>query len=121
MIKLAPTAVLAAALALAGCDGKPANTAETAAANEAAAAPKIQLPPAVKSSRQYRCSDDSVVTVNVFEGDLTANIREDGKIVLMLKAEKPGDPLVAEGGELVGTGDTISLNRPGHPKQTCRS
>lgn len=123
MSKRTPLAALAAVLALAACGSKPSNPAEAnaAAANTAAPVAKAELPPAVKSSKQYRCTDDSVVTVNLFDGDLTANIREEGKPVLMLKADEPGKPMVAEGAELIVKGDTISLTRPDHPKQDCAS
>ncbi|UVO54486.1 hypothetical protein [Sphingomonas sp. SUN039] len=117
-------AALAAALALAACDSKPANTAETAnaeATNAAAPVAKVELPPAVKSSKQYRCKDDSVVTVNLFAGDLTANLKDEAGATTMLKAEEAGKPLVAEGVELIVKGDAISLTRPGHPKQDCLS
>ena len=106
MLQRTPIAAIAAILALAACDSKPSNTAET---------------PAIKSSKQYRCTDDSVVTVNLFEGDLAANVREDGAPMLMLKAEEPGTPMVAEGAELEVKGDTVSLTRPGKPKQNCTS
>jgi curli biogenesis system outer membrane secretion channel CsgG len=123
MQKHLPIAALAAVLALAACGSKPSNTdeANAAAANAAAPVAKVELPPSVKSSKQYRCKDDSVVTVNLFDGDLTANIREEAKPILMLKAEEPGKPFVAEGTELVVKGDTISLTRPDHPKQDCAS
>jgi hypothetical protein len=120
-MKRTSIAALAAVLALAACDGKPANTTDAATANATAPVAKVELPPAVKSSKQYRCKDDSVVTVNLFDGDLTANIREEGAPVLMLKAEEAGKPMVAEGAELVVKGDTITLTRPGHPKQDCLS
>lgn len=114
-------AAFAAALALAACDSKPANTTEAAGANIATPVVKLELPPAVKSSKQYRCKDDSVVAVNMFEGDLTANIKDESGPTMMLKAEEAGKPLVAEGVELVVKGDAITLTRPGHPKQDCLS
>ncbi len=114
-------AAFAAALALAACDSKPANTAEAEVANVTAPVAKVELPPAVKSSKQYRCKDDSVVTVNLFAGDLTANLKDEAGATTMLKAEEAGKPLVAEGVELVVKGDAIALARPGHPKQDCLS
>ena len=121
MKKHHPIAALAAVLALAACDNKPANTTETASTNVAAPAAKVELPPAVKSSKQYRCKDDSVVTVNLFDGDLMANIREDAVPILMLKAEAHGKPFVAGAAELVVKGNAVTLTRPGHPKQDCLS
>ena len=114
-------AAFAAALALAACDSKPANTTEATGANVATPVVKVELPPAVKSSKQYRCKDDSVVTVNLFEGDLTANIKDESGPTTMLKAEEAGKPLLAEGVELVVKGDAITLTRPSHPKQDCLS
>ena len=121
MQKHLPIAALAAVLVLAACDNKPANTVNTADANVGAPAAKVELPPSVKSSKQYRCKDESVVTVNLFDGDLTANAREEGVPILMLKAEAPGRPFVADGAELTVKGDAVTLTRPGHPKQDCLS
>jgi hypothetical protein len=114
-------AALAAALALAACDSKPANSVETANAEATAPAKKIELPPAIKSSKQYRCKDDSVVTVNLFQGDKMANVKDEAGPATNLTAEEAGKPLVAEGFELVVKGDAIALTRPGHPKQDCLS
>lgn len=112
---------LATFLALAACDAKP--TATTPAANTtnvAAPAAKVELPPAMKSSKQYRCKDDSIVTVALLEGDMQANVSETGGTPTILKAPAAGEPFVAEGFELTVAGDVLTLTRPDHPKQDCK-
>jgi hypothetical protein len=116
-------AAFAVVLALAACDSKSPTTAAAPEANTAevaAPAAKIVLPPAMKSSKQYRCKDDSIVTVGLLEGDMQANVSADGGAPTLLKAPVAGAPLVAEGYELTVAGDTLTLTRPGHPKQACK-
>jgi len=115
-------AVCAAALLVSACNKKTETVVNTDPNSENFTAPTkpVALPPAVKSSKPYRCADDSVVTVNLFQGDKQANVREGTTgAPVILKAEEAGKPLIAEGYELTVKGDTISLARPGHPKQDC--
>ncbi|MEP6784940.1 MAG: hypothetical protein ABI898_04270 [Sphingomonadales bacterium] len=122
-MKILPlAAVLAATFALAACDKKPAepvvNT-DPNSANFTGAATPVVLPPAVKSSKLYRCDDGSVVKVGLFQGDKMANVAEENGPPTMLHASEAGKPLVAEGFELMIAGEKLTLTRPGHPKQTC--
>ncbi|MES2288254.1 MAG: hypothetical protein V4530_00845 [Pseudomonadota bacterium] len=126
-MKILPlTAVLAATFALSACDKKPAEPVvdnDPNSANFTGATPgkPVELPPAVKSTKLYRCDDGSVAKINLFQGDKLASVSEETGSPTMLKAEEAGKPLIAEGFELTVSGDNVTLTRPSHPKQTCRS
>jgi hypothetical protein len=90
---------------------------------ELAAAKKVELPPSVKSSKSYRCKDNSIVYIDLFEGDKMASIRDtkDG-MPTMLKADEAGKPLIADGGFSVsGSGATLTVERPGKGSQACKA
>jgi hypothetical protein len=118
-------ATLTAALALAACDSKPTPPAGSDDPNSpnfsAPAVAKAELPPMPKSSKSFRCDDQSVVEVQLFQGDKQANVSADKGMPAVLKAEEASKPFVAEGYELTVAGDAITLTRPGHPKQKCTS
>ncbi len=123
MKNLTPLAAAVALLALAACDNKitaPAPATNAANAADAAAAAKVALPPSIKSSKPYRCKDDSIVTIAFLEGDLQANVTESGTAPTILKAPAAGEPFVAAGYDLTASGDTVTLTRPNHPKQDCK-
>ena len=125
MTRFTITAVTAL-LALAAC-GKSSSTSDTAqpvdpmAENMAQPAAPVELPPAVKSTKSYRCTDNSVIVVDLFAGDKQASLREgkDGPST-MLRAANAGEPLTADGFELVVKGTNLTVTRPGKPKQECR-
>ncbi len=112
------------ALPLAACDQK-AETVTTEApdpqAAELAKAPPVELPPSIKATVTFRCKDNSLAYVEFFSGDKKASLRtaKDGTPV-MLKTEKAGDPMVADGYSMTGTPKLITLTRPGKPSQTCK-
>lgn len=88
-----------------------------------AAAKKVELPPAVKSSKAYRCKDNSIVYIDLFEGDKMASIRDskDG-MPTVLKADAVGKPLIADGGfSIIGSGATLFVERPGKGSQACKT
>lgn len=124
-MKILPlAAVLAATFALAACDSKPAepvvdNDPNSANFTGAPAGKPVELPPAVKSSKLYRCDDGSIVKVNLFQGDKMATVGDETGPKTILKADEAGKPLLAEGFELTVNGDKLSLARPGKPKQSC--
>jgi uncharacterized membrane protein len=116
----------AALLPLAACNS---NKAEEAAAlnvaNEAAAAniAAIELPPAIKADKSFRCKDNSLAFVTFFEGDTQAVVKDtaDGTGTL-LKAAAGGEPLTAEGGwSMTGNESGVTLTRPGKAAISCRS
>lgn len=116
-------AAFAAVLALAACDSKPTPpvgaddpTSPNYVENKTA---KVELPPMPKSSKSYRCDDQSVINVQLFQGDLQASVAEDKGMPTMLKAPEAGKPFVAEGYSLTVKGSDISVTRPGHGTQSC--
>ena len=123
MKNLSIIAVCAASLLVSACNKKAevAVNTDPNSANFTAPAKPVELPPAVKSSKPYRCADDSVVTVNLFQGDKQASVREGSTgAPVNLTADEAGKPLVADGFELAVKGEAIELTRPGHPKQACQ-
>ena len=115
-------AASAAVLLLVACNNAPVtNTvapADPMADNVVAST--VELPPAVQSSKSYRCDDNSVVIVDLFQGDKQANGRDTKTSpATTLRAANAGEPLVAEGFEIVRSGEALTVTRPGRPKQKC--
>ena len=115
----------AALLPLAACNShKAADEAANvaAAANEAAAnAVVAEMPPAIRADKTFRCKDNSLAYVTFFQGDKQAVVKDkqDGPATV-LKAEKTGDPLTAEGGwKLTGDEKGVMLTRPGQMAISC--
>lgn len=121
------TLALLAAAALAGCNKTPTSTNDMAAsdvnvANEANIA--ASMPPAIVSSKIYRCKDNSVAYVDWLAGDLTADIRsEQAGTPTRLTAAAAGAALKADGYSLIGlpTAKTVTLTRPGKGEQACKA
>jgi hypothetical protein len=119
-------AAVAALLSLAACNGKATPTAEQNASDAAnvaeAAKPRAEMPPSVKSTKTYRCDDNSVVSVELYVGDKQANLHptEKGPSV-MLRADEAGKPMTGEGYTLSGSEAKISLTTPTKKSQTCSS
>jgi hypothetical protein len=90
-------------------------------ANELANRAPVELPPAIKADKTFRCKDQSLVYVTFFEGDKLALVRtEQGGTPTRLTATEAGQPLTAEGGwSLTGDPQNITIARPGKPEQTC--
>lgn len=126
MTKAPILAAVAAMLSLAACNG---NASPTAAENAAAAAnaaeaakPPVEMPPSVKSTKTYRCDDNSVVSVELYVGDKQANLHPTEKgTPVMLRAPEAGQPMTAEGYSLAGTEKKITLTTPTKKSQTCTS
>lgn len=123
---LAPFA-LSAAILLAGC-GKP--TTITAGqpvdpqASQIAAAPPVKLPPALLSSKSYRCQDNSLVYVDFFNDGTTANIKtKKNGTPTALTAPAAGQPYVGDGYTVAGsaTDKTIKITLPGKKEQPCNA
>ena len=92
-------------------------------AEELAKAPKVVLPPAIKSTKAYRCKDGGLVYVDLFQGDKTAMLRatKDGAPV-KLEAPEAGQPMVADGGySITVSGDNITVTEPGKGTQVCKA
>ncbi|MFT3964901.1 MAG: hypothetical protein QM690_03325 [Sphingobium sp.] len=91
--------------------------------DQLANAPVAELPPALKSSKSYRCKDNSLVFIDLFDGDKLANLRtEKDAAPVQLKAAEAGQPLEAEGGyKIEGSGNSLTVTRPGKPAQACKA
>jgi len=128
MTKTLPLLALVAAAALAGCNKSdhtinPNAPDENTVANNVAAAP-VEMPPAIVSSKIYRCKDNSLVYIDWLADNKGANFRaKQGEAPTMLIPEAPGGALKAEGYSLIGlpTAKTISLTRPGTGEQACKA
>ncbi|WP_374295615.1 hypothetical protein [Sphingomonas sp.] len=127
MKSLLPLSVAAASLlALAACNSQPAqpevvdanpDPMATTLANRA----PVELPPAIKADKTFRCKDNSLAFVTFFEGDKQANVRlKEGETPARLTAAEAGQPLTADGGwKLTGDEKNITLTTPDKPEQTC--
>lgn len=114
-----PLISAAAALALSACGSN--ETAEVDnAANATNAAQEIELPPMVKESKSYRCTDDSIVYVDYMTDDKTANVRtEQNAMPTVLKSPEAGQPFTAEGYALETSGTGVKVTLPGKDAMTC--
>ena len=114
----------AALLALAGCNSEPetitADKNDPQAEALAKAAP-VELPPAIKASKTYRCKDNSLVYITFMTDGVTAMVRDkqEEPPVATLKAPAAGEAFVSEGYSLSGDGDTVTYNSPDAGSQTC--
>jgi hypothetical protein len=113
-------------LALSACNTEPeriegGGPQDDMAAELANAAP-VELPPAVKESKSYRCKDNSIVYIDWLSGDKSANVRtaKDGAPTLV-KTETVGQPMTAEGVSLSGDASSITVTLPGKGSQSCKA
>jgi hypothetical protein len=88
----------------------------------------VELPPAIASSKTFRCKDKSVVYVNFLTDGLTANVRdkEEEPPAVTLKAPAAGEPFVGvpptgDGFKLVGSGDEVTYTSPDSGTQVCKA
>lgn len=123
-----PLTAIAALLALAACNSKPAapevvDSNPDPMANTLANAAPVELPPAIKSEQTLRCKDNSLVYVTFFQGDKQAVVRtKEGGPSTTLKAPEAGKPLVAEGGwSMTGGEKSITLTQPTKASQICHA
>jgi hypothetical protein len=120
--------MLVAAAALAGCNkghtivasgGPPGDNLAEVAANG-----PVALPPAITSSKVYRCADNKIVYVDWLADNKSANIRTDkGGVPTQVTTPAPGKPMTAAGGySLDGTASasSVKIAVPGHAAQSCK-
>lgn len=122
-------AAIAAALVLSACGSKtqenaaappPSNDAAMAEAAPANAA--VVLPPSLAASRTYRCKDNSLVYVDFYSDNVTADLRtkKDGEITKLTAAEA-GKELTGGGFTVSGNTATASIAQPSAGSQSCTS
>ncbi|MET0239575.1 MAG: hypothetical protein ABW184_06720 [Sphingobium sp.] len=123
-ITLAPLSLLAL-MTLAACgksEPESFNGAPDPMAEQLANAPAAELPPPVKANKTYRCKDNSLVYIDYFADDLSANIRTDKTTPpTRLKAAEKGKPFEAEGYVVDGSGATVTITLPGKSAQSCKA
>lgn len=126
---LLPFVAVLALLPLAACNSQPKTEVvdtrapdpmDTALRN----APKVELPPAIKSSVSFRCQPgNALVFVDFFQGDKLVNFRatKDG-MPKQLKAEEAGKPFTnADGIKVTGTSKSVTVEQPGKGTLTCKA
>ena len=123
-----PITAVAALLALAACNSKPAapevvDSNPDPMANQLANAGPVELPPSIKSEQTMRCKDNSLLYVTFFQGDKQAVVRtKKGGTPTTLKSEVAGAPKTAEGGwSMTGDEASVTLTAPGKSAQTCHA
>ena len=126
MKSLLPLIVAAPLLALEACTSKPSqpevvDTNPDPMANILANRAPVELPPAIKADKTFRCKDQSLAFVTFFQGDKQVSVRlKEGEPPVVLKAPAAGEPLTAEGGwRLTGDEKTITLTTPKKAAQAC--
>ena len=119
-------------LALAACNTEPETIGgdrPDPMANELASAPPVELPPAIASSRTYRCKDNSLVQIDWLAQDKGAYVHGEGQTQTHLKPAAPveGQPassdLTAEGGYVLkgsAAAASVTLTLPGKGSQSCK-
>lgn len=117
---------IAAAAALAGCqeDHNLTNERYDPMANALANADPVELPPAIRASKTYRCRGDNSLVYIDWLADGSAQFRaEQGTTPVRLRAGEPGEPLTADGYALEGTADgsTITIATPDAGERSCHT
>lgn len=91
---------------------------------EAKPLPKVVLPPSIRASKSYRCSDNSLLLAEWYSDDRSASVRtkQDGKPV-RLSSPEAGGTMTADGGwSLKGSwkDGKVTFASPDHLKpMTC--
>ena len=124
MTKHPMSAVLLSFVALAACQQKQPtviDSTEDPLKNQIAHAKPVELPPSISATVQFRCKDQSVVTVDFFKGGKQATLHptKDGEPV-HLTAETAGGPYTADGGyTLSGDEKKITWKDAKKPELSC--
>jgi len=125
-LKILRAMPLAAFFLLAACDSQPttivAGGPSDPDADKIKAAKPVKLPPAMLASKSYRCKDNSLIYVDWFNDNQTANLhlKEKGASPTVLSAPKAGDPYVGGNYTLTGTATAKSVTlKKGGAAQDC--
>ena len=116
---------IAAVILLAGCNNnepeKINGRSDPMAEQLKKAPPVTELPPAIASSKAYRCSDNSLFFVDFYTNE-TARLRtQRGGEAVNLTAEGGNPPYVAEGHSVSGDGDAVRITAPGKNNLSCHT
>jgi predicted small lipoprotein YifL len=118
-------ACVAATLSLIACGQQEPEVVNTVVDPQAEAlknAPPVELPPAIRASKTYRCRDNSLLYAN-FYTDNSARIATEQSAVAtgtQLRSEGEDGPFTAEGYSLSGSGDNVTYTSPSGTL-TCRT
>jgi hypothetical protein len=118
-------AAAAAVLGVAACGAKTDSSnnavAESVIAN-VANAPPAEMPPPMKSSKTYRCDDNSVLYVDLFQGDTQAAIKvKPTDAPIRVTAPAAGEAMVSADGawSITPAGAKLNVTAPGKKAQSC--
>ncbi len=118
---------VAAVLFLSACDSGSQQAAPPPPSNDAAMAEDapvtnaaVVLPPSLAASRTYRCKDNSLVYVDFYSDNVTADLKTDKDgAVTKLTAPEAGKPLTGGGFTVSGNETTTTITQPGKGSQSC--
>ena len=117
---------LAALFLLAACDSHPTTIVAGGPADPDAdkikAAKPVKLPPAILANKSYRCKDNSLIYVDWFNDNQTANLhlKEKASSPIPLAAPTVGAPFVGGDYTLTGNATSKSVNlKKGGSGQDC--
>lgn len=117
-------ASLAALLSLAACNQEPetiSSNGDDPQAEELAKAAPVELPPAIQSSRTYRCKDNSLLYATFYTNNTVKVSAEQGAEGTILTAAEGKPPYVAEGYSLSANDATVTYSAPGKGSQSCKA
>lgn len=98
----------------------PANANDPQAEDLAKAAP-VELPPAIQVTRTYRCKDNSLFYADFYTNNTAQVSTERAGPATTLTATAAGQPYVAEGYSLSGSGTQVTYSAPGKGSQSCKA
>lgn len=89
--------------------------------NEVAAAPPVQLPPSISATVEFRCKDQSVVSVDFFKGKMQATVHptKAGEPVHLTSATAGGPFTTPDGYKLSGDEKKIMWKDKDKPELSC--
>lgn len=119
--------LIAAAAVLAACNQKNEpevldSRAPDPNASALANAAPVELPPAIRAQKTYRCADNSLVNVTWFTGDKQASATAGKGSPVIVKSEEGKSPWTGDDGTtLSGTDDKIVLTPAGGKALSCHT
>ena len=119
-------AAIAAVLFLSACGSKteeaaaPPPSNDAAMAEDAPANAAVVLPPSLAASRTYRCKDNSLVYVDFYSDNVSADLKtkKDGPVTKLTAAEA-GKALTGGGFTVSGNSETATITQPSAGAQAC--